>query len=356
LKLLRQLFEDALTAEINKKGDIEFPFAQSVLTPVDALQSDKVAYDDEFRAWTNEVWLYEHRQRLKRLLTLHGNEGRFLDLVKAVGSESVVPVIGAGMSKASGFPLWRDFLHDIRRFTPITESDLDRVLSAGKYEEAVDQLAAAAGNHLFEERIEQELRVDDPSQIMGPVRFLPALFSKTVLTTNLDDVLEHVYSNGDVKFDEVLVGPDVGRYRKLETAKTHALLKLHGDCRRIDGRVLGVVEYNACYAPGCPTRESLSLLCRTKALLWMGCSLGIDRTVNLIRETIAGDGAGPRHFAFLKLPGDDAIRIAREIELTKLKIFPIWFDDVDDADDSIAAFLVGILDWNDQIANLGGPA
>lgn len=251
MKALYALFEEALTASINADGDIEFPFGGTPFTPVAVLQSDSAAYQLEFRGWLNDVWLEDHRQRLERLLKLHGNNGRFHSLVDAFRSDYVIPALGSGMSRSSGFPLWRDFIHQLRCFTSVSESDIDAMLVTGQYEEAVDRIAAEAGPHLFDERIEQSLQVIDPASISGPVRLLPALFPKLALSTNLDDVLETAYAAVDQRFDEVLVGSRIDQYRKLTTSSKRLLLKIHGDCRQTEGRVLGVAEYEATYAAKC---------------------------------------------------------------------------------------------------------
>lgn len=354
MKAIYALFEDELSAGINADGNIEFPFGGTPLTPVAVLGTDNTAYQAEFRAWLNDVWLDDHRRRLDRLLKLHGNSGRFHALVDAFRADHVIPAVGSGMSKASGFPLWRDFIHELRSFTAVSEADINAMLDAGLYEEAVDRIEAEAGSHLFDERIEQSLRVIDPSSIDGPVRLLPALFPKLALSTNLDDVLEHAYAVADQRFDEVLIGPRIEQYRKLTTSNKRLLLKIHGDCREAEGKVLGVAEYDTAYAPNAPTRESLALICRSHVLLWMGCSLGVDRTVALMKDVVAGDAAAPRHYAFLRLPKDDAYRVSREKLLAERKVFPIWYDDLEDEDLSILSLLVGLLDKSGKLAQLGG--
>ncbi|MDF5832811.1 SIR2 family NAD-dependent protein deacylase [Pseudomonas syringae] len=354
MKAIYALFEEELTAGINVDGNIEFPFGGTPLTPVAVLGSDATAYQAEFRAWLNDVWLDDHRRRLDRLLKLHGNSGRFHSLVDAFRSDHVIPAVGSGMSKASGFPLWRDFVHQLRSFTSVSEEDINSMLDAGQYEEAVDRIAAEAGRHLFDERIEQSLRVIDPNSIDGPVRLLPALFPKLAISTNLDDVLEHAYAAVDQRFDEVLIGPRIEQYRKLKTSNKRLLLKIHGDCRESEGRVLSVAEYDAAYAANAPTRESLALICRNHVLLWIGCSLGVDRTVALLKDVVADDEAVPRHYAFLRLPKDDSYRVSREKLLAQRKVFPIWYDDLEDDDLSIMSLFVGLLDKSGKFAQLGG--
>jgi hypothetical protein len=342
MKVIETIFEESLLPFVNANGNIEFGFADSELSAVEMLREDKVAYRAEFRAWLNDVWLAKHRDRLLKILAIHGNEKRFTDLCSAVKANNIVPFVGSGMSQASGFPIWRDFLHQLRKYTNITESQLDTFLDAGEYEEAVDRLAAEMGRPLFDERIEHELRVEDTSTLTGPVRILAELFPNLILTTNLDDVLEHVYEAAGCRLVNVLPGRDIERYRQLHANGKSTLLKLHGDCRRDDGRVLGVTEYETAYTVGSPSREALALVYRTRPLLWLGCSLSSDRTMRLVEHVAAADIKTPRHFAFLRLPPDDAFRIARERVLSQRHIFPIWYDG--DHDDCIESLLVGILD------------
>lgn len=352
MNILRALFEASLTAKINVDGEVEFPFGETTFPPVEVLQADPTAYDTEFKAWLNDVWLDRNRLRLEQLMTLHGNAGRFSDLCDAIAANSVIPVVGSGMSKASGFPLWRDFLHQLRQYTHVTEAELNAMLDGGHYEEAVDLLAGEAGRHLFDERIEHDLRVDSVSDLSGPVLFLGEIFMRRVLSTNLDDVLEHVFRLCGRPFEHVLVGRDIERYRHVAASNQPMLLKIHGDCHRNDGRVLGVAEYDTAYAPGSPQRQAIELLCRTNSLLWLGCSLSFDRTVRLMEEVIKADPASPRHYAFLRLPDDNETRVDREHELAERKIFPIWYDGGDD--EAIEALLVGALDRTGRLAEVSG--
>lgn len=342
MKVIEAIFEESLQASVNGDGNVEFGNSDAVFTPVDILRSDETAYKMEYRAWLNDVWLANIRVRLERILSLHGNRKRFNDLCAAVRVNSIVPMVGSGMSKASGFPIWREFLHQLCTYSGVTADELDALLDSGQYEEAVDLQAERMGRPLFEERIEHDLRVENPSMLSGPVRLLPEVFPHLALTTNLDDVLEEVYEASDLRFTDILPGRDIERYRRVLGQGRRTLIKLHGDCRRDDGRVLGVTEYNEAYDIGAPCREALALIYRTRPLLWLGCSLTIDRTVRLVGEVAAADAGIPRHYAFLLLPADDAVRIERERELSQHKIFPIWYDG--DHDESVEALLVGILD------------
>jgi hypothetical protein len=350
MDIFRTIFEQNLTASINSDGNIEFGFADTELTPVEVLGSDKEAYEEEYRAWLNDVWLDRHRSRLKHLLKLRNNEKRFNDLCSAVRGGSLVPMVGSGMSCASGFPLWSEFLKKIRVYSSVDEDELEAMLNTGQYEEAIDRMAADMGNPLFDEQVEHILRVEAGAKIDGPVRLLPELFQSLVLTTNLDDVIEHVYEESGKRIQYSLAGKDIERYRKLHTGGSSCLLKLHGDCHNDNGRVLGVKEYEEAYGAGGGPREALSLIYRTRPLLWLGCSLSIDRTVTLAGELAYADSKMPRHFAVLQQPSNNDIWLLREKELTARQIFPIWYDG--DHDECIETLLVGILDSQNRFEDV----
>ena len=342
--VLRLLFEQQIEFHLHDGTPVDggVRIGETEFLPVTVLRNDETAYQAEFRAWLSEVWLPEQQERRQQILALHGNAKRYADLRQKVGRRQVVPLIGSGMSVSTGLPTWRRLLQSIRKFTTIDEAYLDQLLDASAFEEAADLIASATNANLLNERIEHDLRVDDIDSIGGPVLLLPALFPDLVVTTNLDDLLERHYHRCDRTFGHVLAGLELGRYRQLQAPTERFLLKLHGDCRRADSRVLLSGEYERSYALGGPIREELTLLYRTHCLLFLGCSLGADRTVRLVAEVANSDGNMPRHYAFLSEPNSDAKRIARENFLTERGIYPIWYSG--QHDDAIMALLAGLLD------------
>jgi type I restriction enzyme, S subunit len=77
-------------------------------------------------------------------------------------------------------------------------------------------------------------------------------------------------------------------------------------------------------------------------LLFLGCSLGPDRTIQLVAEIAKSDKNMPKHYALLALPDTDDVRVDRENFLTERGIYPIWYDG--GHDESITALLAGLLD------------
>ncbi|MBA3035884.1 MAG: SIR2 family protein, partial [Desulfobacterium sp.] len=201
--------------------------------------------------------------------------------------------------------------------------------------------AAAMPGRLFDERIEHDLRIDDTNAICGAVVFLPELFDKLVLTTNLDDLLERMYELRNRRFSHILAGKSISEYRKVKANSERVLLKFHGDCRSRDGRVLGKTEYEQAYCNGSPIKEELTTVYRNHSILCLGCSLEPDRTVELLAEVAKIDPGMPKHYAFLQHPNNADMLRQREHFLTDRDVFPIWYRDYHD--ESIKALFVGMM-------------
>lgn len=315
---------------------------ETELLPVETLRSDPDAYQAEFNAWLGDVWVPEQKERRDQILGLYGNAKRYADLGQAVASRQVVPFVGSGMAASSGLPTWRELLQSIRKFTTIDEAELNRLLDSAAFEEAADLLASGTNPNLLNERVEHDLRVNDGGVFDGPVRLLPLLFPDLVITTNLDNVLEEIYLQCDGSFSHVLAGTELARFRQMRGPNEQFLLKLHGDCRRAETRVLLKAEYEEAYAPGSDIREELALMYRMHNLLFLGCSLGPDRTVQLVAEVATSDKNMPKHYALLALPSSDEQRIDRENFLSERGIYPIWYGGAHD--DSITALLAGLIE------------
>jgi hypothetical protein len=339
---LNQLFEEQLAFRTPDGLFFDSVYiGDTELLPVEVLRDDPRAYADEFGRWL-EGWSRERRERRDQLLTLYGNRRRFADLCAAASRRQVVPFVGSGMSVPSGLPTWSELLTQIGNYAGINEIALERLIANGEFESAADLIASGTNKNLLNEQIEHGLRVD-AGRIDGSVRLLPALFPNLIVTTNLDDILENIFRRSGTDFSQVLVGRDVARFRRLKSHSERFLLKLHGDYSHPGSRVLLSSEYEDAYGSGSAAREELALIYRGNSVLFLGSSLGPDRTVRLVREVAGGDESMPRHYAFLALPDSGGVPIDRERFLTERGIYPIWYDGPHD--DAISALLAGLLDF-----------
>lgn len=341
---LKLLFEEFVSFRMADgtpiDGDVYI--GETAFEPVDVLRGDPTAYEAEYNAWIDEVWLPEQRERRAEILTVGANASRYEDLCAAMQRRQVIPFVGSGMSVPSGLPTWTGLLEKIRGFTNVTTKELGALLKEFKFEEAVETLSQGANARLFNERIEHELRLREGEPVSGALKLLPALFPGVVITTNLDQLLEAHYTKCGLTFEAILVGTSLGRFRTVRRDGAGYLIKLHGDCCQVEGRVLRAGEYDEAYRVGSVVREELELLYRNNNLLFLGCSLGADRTINLVAEVATRDSNMPRHYAFLQVPASQKHRRLRETFLTERGIFPIWYSD--EHDTSLTCLLAGMIE------------
>lgn len=342
---LKKVFDEQLSFRLGdgtELGDIVLVGNAEFLPKV--LLDEFDIYEQEFYSWTHNDWRIQQSERRTAILNHLANRNRYLDLQDAVKREQVVPFVGSGMSVPSGMPTWSELLTRVGDYVSCDSSKLKELICASLFEEAADLIASSTNPRLFGESIEHNLRVGDAASVYGPVSLLPELFSNLVITTNLDDVLERLYEESGTSFGHVLRGACIAEYRQIKNPKDRFLLKMHGDCRNQNDRVLLSEEYSKVYEKGSIVYEEISLIFRANSLLFLGCSLREDRTVGLIEAVSKTDMNMPKHFALLPTPETKTLRINREEFLTQKGIYPIWYELPHD--DAIMALLEGLYDWN----------
>jgi SIR2-like domain len=281
------------------------------------------AYEKEFRSW-----LANHRdqliERANELLEQYDQAERFDKLKEIYKSDSVVPFVGAGMSMPSNYPSWTGFLKKLRTRTAIDEAVLQEMLDRGEYEEAAQTLADALGQARFDEQVENTFGAERPSD--GPVQLLPYLFKRFAITTNFDNVLKRCYDAANCSFSETLLGTQAQEFPRVLAAGRPFLTKLHGSATSGFNRVLTKREYDHAYADPQTLQRVIKTLC-SRTLLFVGCSLTVDRLLSCMRDYIKAEGVGTvaRHYAFVSAPETDAERHEREAKLAEFNIYPIWY-------------------------------
>lgn len=350
MKPLQEEFEKQLQIKLEVDGSLRIG-AEVVITPAAILLLDPTAYDAEYARWQDE-WLESRSQRLAQILALTpDNEARYQDLMRGLSKRRLAAFVGAGMSMASGMKSWPGFLRDLRLDTggSCRATALNRLLSGRymDYEAAADLLYDHMEAALFQDRMRTRFQVS-PDRIEGPVRLLPYLFQRWVFTTNYDNILEEVYSEAGLGFEQEQI---FRGNQLLEDFQQHyddtkpLLVKLHGDARYPSQRVFRRIEYEAAYAPDSYVRSELSRAAEQRMLLFIGCSLGADRTLGVLHETALANRGQPKHYAFLPLASTPRQRTQKENFLAARGIYPIWYDAPTpaDHDDAIEALLVGML-------------
>ena len=279
-------------------------------------------------------WIYTDAEMFHTPSTLKDhieaeNVSCFELLVRQLRSPmGVVPFIGAGLSIPFGFDSWESVLRDAARFhskpelvvAKIADSDL---LGAADLlqQESADRFQATVA-HKFGRDI-------PPEQTRGEaVALLPMLANGPVITTNFDHVIETAFADTGNPFKSIITGPQPDSVIGAMHRNEHALIKIHGDARDRSARVFTAEEYAEQYSGGQPNRANLAkllhILFTNRPLLFLGCSLDKDKTLQVLAR-IHADLPGLAHYGVLAAPYRVRSLAERRIELADYGIFPLWY-------------------------------
>ena len=157
------------------------------------------------------------------------------------------------------------------------------------------------------------------------------LFTDTVITTNYDRLLEQSFETGEAGRVQVINGLNA---LEQPDPKKITVIKLHGDIREPKRCILSKNQYDEAYGNGSlnlhkPIPKLLAYHYKNSSLLFLGCSLSNDRTVQVfrkIREDMGEEAEIKQHFAIEQAPETLDGIAQRNAELAKLGITPIWFE------------------------------
>lgn len=320
MEYLREIFHQELLNEI---GEIEirgFPFLPDIILR----KLEPQGYEDSFSEWL-EQRKQENLERAKEILETHKLQQRFSALKELFNRDSVIPFVGAGLSTTSEYIGWTAFLRTIWHETDYPECDFEALLTSGHYEEAAQILYDCLPNGAFLEQVESYF--DCNNSLRGVVQRLPFIFKNAVITTNFDSVIKRCYEQINSPFEEELLGKEAINFPKLLGGNKKVLVKLHGKASSSHNRVFTKSEYDSHYSNSEELRNVIKAL-TTKSLLFLGCSLTVDRTIQAIKDIVQEQGieSVPRHYAFLKLRPEDN-KIQRSKQLNEANIYPIWYED-----------------------------
>lgn len=173
---------------------------------------------------------------------------------------------------------------------------------------------------------------------------LPHVFDTSVVTTNFDDVIKRCYGAVGMTFSEEMSGGEALELPRKLGAGRRVLLSLHGRATSAKGRILTAKEYEQHYGTGDGLQNAIEAICGS-TLLFMGCSLTVDRTLLAMRKLVEAKGHDnvTRHYALLAAPKSDNEKIERRDQLVASNIYPIWYPD-GTHDESIESILWALLE------------
>jgi SIR2-like domain len=224
------------------------------------------------------------------------------------------------MSAPFGLPQWDPFLRETAKSLGVSRA-IDR-LDKGEFElaaEAIDEESPELFTNRMRDAFDREL---DPSKLReGAIGCLPVLTTGLVITTNFDNVVEKAFEVAGWRFEPVIHGPAGDPIVEAIHGNRHALLKIHGTVQDRRFRVFTRSEYVRSYKE----LEPLAWLIFTnRPLLFLGCSLETDRTVDVLKE-IHNTLDSLRHYAILEARYGKAEQEKREKQLADWGIRPVWY-------------------------------
>ncbi len=255
------------------------------------------------------------------------NEQRFDQLVSCLLEDAVVPFVGAGVSVGGGFPSWKEHLRYQGRTAGIASAIIEAHLAKGEYEAVIETIETTRSPDVFAQEIRDAFFKTGTLQDI--TLLISELFADTLITTNYDRLLEQCFDTGPgdevqvINSTDAMEAPDPNRV---------TIIKLHGDISAPNLCILGKRHYDAAYGTpdldlALPIPKLLRYYFTTSSLLFIGCSLNNDRTIQVFKavKDVIGDGDRPEHFSIEQAPETEAELVARNAELLNLGIVPIWY-------------------------------
>lgn len=330
-------FNDWLDGDSDEADSIREAYGLNIVSlPSKALfAGDKEAYDQVFKSYREQ----KRREVLSNeyIATTFGddhwferNERRFDQFVAQLKEGLVVPFIGAGVSVAGGFPMWKDHLRKQGKTAGIDSSIIEAHLAKGEYEAVIETIEATRGSDVFAQEIRDAF--SKTGSLEDITLRITELFKDTLITTNYDRLLEQAFDTGPG--EEVQVINSTNAMAPRDPTKT-AIIKLHGDVRTPASCILGKRQYDEAYGEtaldlSLPIPKLLQFHYTTSSLLFIGCSLNNDRTIQVfsaVKEDQRSKGIVdlPQHFSIEQAPETLAELETRNAGLLKFGITPIWF-------------------------------
>lgn len=240
-------------------------------------------------------------QTLKRLY--QQNKRAFQGIQEQLAKNNLIPLFGAGFT-GYVYPVWPSLLRKIAEPFPNCQTQLESQLNAGQFEEAASTLCAEMGEFEFREELCQTFgphTVPDAMEKLTPARkAIPRIFKGPIMTTNVDLCLEELYGH---RLEVLCPHTDYHRPQADRAIQTAApiLFKLHGSVTDREHMVFTKEAYDTvypCSQEPTPLSETLSSIFHSRPVLFLGCSLGTDRVVQVLNACCEHRS----YFALVELP------------------------------------------------------
>lgn len=245
----------------------------------------------------------------------------------------IVPFIGAGISIDCGLFSWNELLDEIAKDF-LTEEEIKLYHERKDWFGYADKIIEVTENpHLIMKRI-RELFDKTPIKLTKSPYILLSSFSDLIVTTNYDTILEiAAKQNANSRQLKPLLPCLKGQIDEAIQINAKCLLKLHGSIEETSSFILTTEQYDAFYGKqGCQEKKPLLVylekLFSGKKMLFVGCSLDIDRTLMILCDCVK-KYQRISHYAIVPWNKDKRKQLMRARQLIKMGIEPIYYPEGD---------------------------
>lgn len=223
------------------------------------------------------------------------NRSVYSNLVKAFEYNNIIPFIGAGMSVPI-YPAWQQTLEKLAgRINSNEKKTLILSEIKDSPQAAADQIAKVRSlNVLLDDMREifKEDRITEYVELENMAAWLlPMLFPKApVVTTNYDGLLEYIFEQNGNQFYDTITPSRMRKWEQAGQKNLHCLYKIHGslDDETEEDIVFTATQYQEKYGAADNLDKSLANKLAEwfsgRVMLFMGCSLGDDNTVDVLQK------------------------------------------------------------------------
>lgn len=305
---------------------------------------DPTGYFDELERFENQAVINQHAD-VKHYLDLSDQTNVFARLIESIKRKRIAPFVGAGLSRPCNYPLWGEAIQKlINKLKGISLSDERAMLPSLPFLDEVQQYlenwnyleAAQLLYDNYQTQMNNFIRTTfdgaDSNEISGPVTLLPQLADGCIITTNFDSLIEKSFLKQSKAIEGYMYGTQThNQFASKLIQGERCILKLHGHYDSSETYIFSKSQYDEAYGGKefeyqKPLAKVLRQIFVSHSLLFLGCSLEQDRTLDLfIDVNRSGTFDIPDHFAFLPLPVNHGKRIEKEDLLSRAKIRPIWY-------------------------------
>lgn len=325
--------------EFNEWFDSDDGIANRIKFGIESLsQPSKALFAGDFGKYIEELTSFRNTLKQEALgkefiETLTGddhwytrNEKRFEQLIGQISESNTVPFVGAGIPAQVGFPSWKKHLIDQGKTSGIDASHVTTLLNEGNYERVIEEIEAKGYRDAFLREIKDIF--SDKLEPNETYRLITDLFPNKALTTNYDQTLEQAYVT--FKSSKIQIIESSNILENLDYTKT-SVIKLHGDINHPSKCIISKKQYEEAYGEmSLDLSKSIPSLLKyyfeNKSLLFLGCSLNRDRTMEVFK---AAKEAFPdelfSHFSIEALPETKEELEERNNYLAGFGISAIWY-------------------------------